>query len=448
MATYFLHTLGCRANQADAAELDQELAAAGWRRTAEWRLADAAVLNTCSVTAAAEAEARHWIRRLRRGRPDCRILVTGCYAERAAPELAALPDVDWVLGNSSKHRIAAHLLRAFAPSCQAGPVEAGSLAKSDAGGALLQILPRPMAVVPVERSRPTLKVQEGCNLRCSFCIIPSTRGAGRSRALQDVLARVQSLVAQGYREIVLSGINLGHWGRDLPQSQRLAGLVEALLAQSSVARLRLSSVELMDWDERLIALLAHPRVARHAHVPLQSGSDAVLRRMRRRYRPWHYAERIRRIHAAAPGAAIGADVMAGFPGETEAEFEATLHLINTLPLTYLHVFPFSSRPGTAAVEALASGRWAAVPPEVIRRRVGRLRALGARKQAEFARSWLGRRLSVVTFPADHPDETPALSDNYLRVKLDGRHAPQQLLPVVLRQMDHSGLRAALSVDAG
>ncbi len=433
MATYFLHTLGCRANQADGFELEAELAAAGWRRTADWREAEAAVLNTCSVTAAAEAEARQWVRRLRRGRPECRVMITGCYAERAAEELKELPGVDWVAGNRDKPRLAEYLLQAYAPSCQA----AGEAWQAEAPGALLQIQPRPPAAAApaaeAERTRPTLKVQEGCSLRCSFCIIPSTRGPGRSRSREEVLARAQRLVAQGYREIVLSGINLGHWGRDLAGQPRLAELVELLLERTAAGRLRLSSIETMDWDERLIGLLAHPRVARHAHVPLQSGSDAVLRRMHRRYHPEHYAERIARIHAAAPGAAIGADVMAGFPGESEQEFEDTLRLIEALPLTYLHVFPFSARPGTAAAEALASGRWAATPEAVARRRARRLRELSARKQAAFARGWIGRKLSVITLAAAAAEETPALSDNYLKVGLRGRHAPQQMLEIVPQQ---------------
>ena len=453
MPTYFLHTLGCRANQADAAELEEELEAAGWRRTPEWRAAEAAVLNTCSVTAAAEAEARQWIRRLRRQRPDCRVLVTGCYAQRAAAELEALPGVDWVLGNAEKPRLAAHLQQALAPACQAEG-EAWSLAPTStplwrAGQTpadLIHIAARPAAAAraiaaETERTRPTLKVQEGCNLRCSFCIIPSTRGPARSRPLEEIVIRAQRLAAGGYREIVLSGINLGHWGRDLAGQPRLAHLVETLLERTTVERLRLSSVEVMDWDERLIALLAHPRVARHAHVPLQSGSDAVLRRMRRRYHPEHYAARLARIRAAAPGSAIGADVMAGFPGETEAEFEESLRFIETLPLTYLHVFPYSSRPGTAAARALEDETWQPVPEAVVRRRVRRLRELSARRQEAFARGWLGRKLTVLTLTGECSGETPAISDNYLKIALAGRHAPQRMLEVIPQSYQAGVLRA-------
>src|SRR5205807_4395748 len=195
-----------------------------------------------------------------------------------------------------------------------------------------------------EKTRPNLKVQDGCDNRCSFCIIPSVRGQSRSMKLERVIEEANTLVAAGYREMVLSGINLGRWGRDLAPQQRFEDLVRALLEHSSIEKIRISSVEPMDWSDDLIALVAgSKRIASHAHVPLQSGSDFILRQMHRKYRPWHYAEKIRRVHEAMPDAAIGADVMSGFPGETDELFAESYSFIERLPFTYLHVFTYSSR---------------------------------------------------------------------------------------------------------
>ena len=219
-----------------------------------------------------------------------------------------------------------------------------------------------------ERTRPNLKVQDGCDNRCSFCVIPYVRGQSRSLPLAEIIREVETLVSAGYREVVISGINLGRWGRDLSSDQVGSEIGREdqrprandhgrfsktwcahILSETALQKLRISSVEPMDWSDELIELVAaSPRIAKHAHVPLQSGSDAVLRRMHRKYRPWHYREKIEKIRAAMPNAAIGADVMTGFPGETEAEFEETLRLIEDLPFTYLHVFTYSARPGTPA----------------------------------------------------------------------------------------------------
>ena len=202
-----------------------------------------------------------------------------------------------------------------------------------------------------DKTRPNLKVQDGCDNRCSFCIIPFVRGQSRSLRRDDVLREMDALVAAGFREVVISGINLGRWGRDLDPASRFEDLVRAILEHTGIERLRLSSIEPMDWTDELIALVAgSPRIARHAHVPLQTGSDRILRRMHRKYRPWHYEDRIRRIRAAMPMAAIGADVMVGFPGETDADFEENRQFIASLPFTYLHVFTYSARSGTPAAE--------------------------------------------------------------------------------------------------
>jgi threonylcarbamoyladenosine tRNA methylthiotransferase MtaB len=287
-----------------------------------------------------------------------------------------------------------------------------------------------------ERTRPNLKVQDGCDNRCSFCVIPFVRGQSRSLAPSRIIQEVGALVDGGYREVVISGINLGRWGRDLnhvgtaapgcPGEQSsppsFEGLIRAILSETTLEKLRISSVEPMDWSDELIELVAtSPRIAKHAHVPMQSGSDAVLRRMHRKYRPWHYREKIQKIHAAMPTAAIGADVMVGFPGETEFEFEETRQMIEELPFTYLHVFTYSARPGTPAAEMKNQ-----VPVHLARERNRILRELAAEKKLAFMRGFVGKTIEAITLNVIGNDAegefTEALTDNYLKLRLRGCHA--------------------------
>ena len=251
-------------------------------------------------------------------------------------------------------------------------------------------------ITPGAQTRPNLKIQEGCSNRCSFCVIPQTRGSSRSLPGAAVLSHIRSFVAAGGNELVLSGINLGRWGRDLDSVQSpirtLAALVRAIFEQTGLPRLRLSSIEPMDWDADLIALMAEfggVRLARHAHLPLQSGSDSVLRRMHRRYRPWHYAEKVSALlRAAGPALTLGADVMVGFPGETDREFQETYDFIRSLPFGYLHLFPFSPRPGTRAWALHAESP---VPATVVNERMAALRSLAAEKTRAHRRQFIGHR---------------------------------------------------------
>ncbi len=281
-------------------------------------------------------------------------------------------------------------------------------------------------------------------------MIPSVRGHSRSLPLPQIIREVNTLVAAGYREVVISGINLGRWGRDLAVSSQLSALsknqpqhfeslVRTILSDTNLEKLRISSVEPMDWSPELIALVASsPRIAKHAHVPLQSGSDAVLRRMHRKYRPWHYREKIEKIRAAMPTAAIGADVMAGFPGETDAEFEATRRFIADLPLTYLHVFTYSARPGTPAA-AMPNQ----VPVQVARERNKILRDLAAEKKLAFMHSFIGKPLEAITLNVvhDRPEAefTEALTDNYQKLSLRGRHAPNRWITARIERVEDGAL---------
>lgn len=442
MPGFHVENFGCRATQADGAALERQFLERGLAPAASHD-ADIVVINSCTVTAAADQDARAAIRRIQRLNPKAKILVTGCYAQRAPEEVAALPGVSWVVGNSHKHKAAELATAGFVPLKQ---LTAPSLTDSILVGDIFahtELLAAPVFGAGEERTRPNLKVQDGCDNRCSFCVIPYVRGQSRSLKLEAVLAEVRELAALGYRELVISGINLGRWGRDLVPALRFEDLVSAILRHTPLEKLRISSVEPMDWSDHLIELVANsPRVAKHAHVPMQSGSDAVLRRMHRKYRPWHYREKIRKIRDAMPTAAIGADVMAGFPGETDAEFEETRRMVEELPFTYLHVFTYSARPGTPAAQMKP------VPAQMARERNRILRELAAAKKQAFMQSFVGRTIEAITLqsslepcgpdtlarpaPASGKDGrgssgtfTEALTDNYLRLRLPGQHEPNQ-----------------------
>jgi threonylcarbamoyladenosine tRNA methylthiotransferase MtaB len=445
VSSFYVENFGCRAAQADGATIERDLLQRGLTPAGGPQHAAVVVLNTCTVTASADQDVRAAIRRIHRQNPACRILVTGCYAQRAPHEIAAIPGVSAVIGNSHKSQVAqvaceqgAEILEQHAspvPGANSSPqfIPAAGLFSP---GNLAQPVPPEILVgdifahteligAPVfeagTRTRPNLKVQDGCNNRCSFCVIPAVRGRSRSLPLAEALREVALLVEAGYREVVISGINLGRWGRDLPGRWRFEDLVRGILEHTRLERLRISSVEPMDWSDELIALVANSsRVARHAHVPLQSGSDRILRQMHRKYRPWHYAERVCKIHAAMPEAAIGADVMVGFPGETDLDFEETRMMVEQLPFTYLHVFTYSARPGTPAASMGEQ-----VPPPVMKQRNRILREIAAHKKLEFMRSFTGRTVSAITLNICENGCTEALTDNYLKLRLPGRHTANQ-----------------------
>jgi threonylcarbamoyladenosine tRNA methylthiotransferase MtaB len=502
VASFYVENFGCRATQADGAAIERQFRERGLERAGNPAAAEWLVLNTCAVTAAAEQDARAAIRRALRQNPACKIVVTGCYAQRAPQEVAGLTGVTSVIGNSHKNDLAQIALehqgfdhRSFIPVADlrapnSEPVCSAEIFVSDIF-AHTELLAAPVFDSANERTRPNLKIQDGCNNRCSFCIIPSVRGRSRSLKPDEVLRQVNQLVSAGYREVVISGINLGRWGRDLesdvmgvgrPRPTKLEHLVSTILEETHLEKLRISSVEPMDWADSFIQLMAQsPRIAKHAHVPMQSGSDSVLRRMHRKYRPWHYREKIEKIRAAMPPAAIGADVMVGFPGETEAEFEATRSMIEELPFTYLHVFTFSARPGTPAATMQDQ-----VPVHVARERNRILRELAAEKKREFMRSFIGHELEAITLDRDSnriaggsenregvslaspgrarlpvvpkadievsdgtaegralPSSllpfTSALTDNYLKLKLHGIHSSNRWLQARIEAVEQDSL---------
>ena len=430
MATFSIENFGCRATEADAAALRRELLSGGLVLAREHVSADIVVLNTCTVTAAADSQAREAVRKIHRSNPGAKIVVTGCYAQRAPDELAAIQGVAWVVGNSHQRKIP-EIVQGLGPrrlGADFVPVaeledDAMSLARGPAkiltGDIFAQstVQIAPATLIAGDRTRPILKIQDGCNNRCSYCVIPFVRGRNRSLPPDAVVREVRMLGIAGAREIVLSGINLGSYGRDLVPRAALADVVQRILAETGLEQLRFSSIEPQDITEDFVALVASSdRLARHFHIPLQSGSDRILHAMHRWYRTEHYAERVNLIRRLLPDAAIGADVIVGFPGETDADFRATVEFIERLPFTYLHVFSFSTRPGTAAA-ALGD----AVPLQTIRERARALRELAQRKSAAFRVSQAGHPLRALTLARAGDDWTEALTGNYLKVRIAGRH---------------------------
>lgn len=383
------------------------------------------VLNTCTVTQAADHDLRQTVHRIHRENPDARIVVTGCYAQRAPAEIARIPGVAMVVGNSHKVQIP-DLLDADLP--YHGNIHVGDIFEQQ------EFLSAPVEDALGDRTRPNLKIQDGCSNRCSFCIIPFVRGRSRSAQAEQVIGEVRNL-SQRYREVVLSGVNLGRWGREHGFSDepvRLVHLLRRLLTETDVERLRLSSVEPMDFSDELLELMAEsPRIAKHVHAPLQSGCDTVLKRMHRKYRARHYADRVLKARALMQLAAIGADVMVGFPGETDDEFEQSLAFIESLPFTYLHVFTYSARPGTPAADAAEQ-----TPMPVRKERNRILRELAAKKNLMFRQTMTGRTLSAVTL-----DSGPlALTDNYLKVELATPREPNTLVDVRIGGIGDGTLR--------
>ncbi|MBV9081245.1 MAG: tRNA (N(6)-L-threonylcarbamoyladenosine(37)-C(2))-methylthiotransferase MtaB [Acidobacteriaceae bacterium] len=423
MKKIFIQSLGCRASQADGAAIQASLEERGFSATHEPAAADLVVVNTCTVTHSADIDARRIIRGLHRDHPRAEIVVTGCYAQRAPGELAEIEGVRWVIDNSQKSRIA-EIVSAAAEDHHS-QVHLGDVAAQRAFTAA------PVGGCCEDRTRPNLKVQDGCSNRCAFCIIPEVRGPSRSATLESVIAQVRDLASR-YGEVVLTGINLGRWGRDLQPPLRFAGLLREILDRTAIRRLRISSVEPMDWSDELFHLMAsEPRIATHVHMPLQSGSDAILKRMYRKYRTRHYASRLELASRLLPDAAIGADVMTGFPGETDTDFQQTLDFIDQQPFTYLHVFTYSERPGTRASEL--AGR---VAVEIRRERTRVLRDLSSKKHLAFRRRMIGKSLSAVTLE----QRMSAVTSNYLTVALAVPRDPHQIVDLSIDGISETGLR--------
>ncbi|MGD1995709.1 MAG: tRNA (N(6)-L-threonylcarbamoyladenosine(37)-C(2))-methylthiotransferase MtaB [Anaerolineae bacterium] len=388
----YLESLGCRLNQSELEDLARRFAAAGHTPVGERGQADVCVVNTCVVTAKAERTSRHLLRSLHRANPDARIAVVGCYASLDPAELTRLPGVAWTVPNVDKSRTVEIVAGTPAPS-----TFPRSPSWERLGGFQLH-------------TRAFVKVQDGCNNRCTYCVTCLVRGSARSRPLDEVIAEVQGLAEGGYQEVVLTGVNLGSYGCDLGIGQGLRGLVEKILSDTDLPRLRLSSLEPWKVDGALLELWADSRLCRQFHLPLQSGCDETLRRMGRRISVDQYARLVEAVRDAIPDVAITSDVMVGFPGEDESAFAESLAFTEEMAFSRLHVFPFSPRPGTEAAQMSQQ-----VPLRERRERSRRARRLGARLAERFCRRFVGQQMEVL-WERRRPDGLwHGLTDNYLRV---------------------------------
>lgn len=404
-------TLGCRLNQFETDALERAVRAAGHEVVGfDDRAADLYVVNSCTITHDADADTRQLVRRAARQRPGARVVVTGCMATADPDSLAAMPEVSRVLGNREKERF---LELALGTGDDRVHVAAVDLARR-------QRIVRLQPAADPRRSRAYLKIQDGCDYRCSFCIVPQVRGRSSSLPLAEARAQLRELIAAGIPEVVLTGVHLGTYGRDLAPRSDLCGLLAVLLPELGPARLRLGSVDPHEVDDRLIALLAGDRrLCRHLHLPVQSGDDGVLRAMRRGHSVADLRELLPKLAAAVPGIHLGTDVIAGFPGESLAAFARTVDLLAAAPLASLHVFSYSERRGTAAAQLPDP-----VPPPERLRRTRVLRALSQRKDLAFRGSQLGAIAPAVVYRARdrRSGRLVALTDNYIKVQLDGPDA--------------------------
>ena len=392
---YSLVTFGCRVNQADSLRIEEDLRARG-ALDAPPAEADVVVVNTCSVTATADQGARQTIRRIARENPNARIVVTGCYATRRPEDVETLPGVARVVPNSRKDRV----LEAIASSLDISTSERFGDGDGGCGAAIEPGI--------AGRTAFTLRVQTGCEEQCSYCIIPATRGASRSVAIDDLLREVRRIAAAGFLEIALTGVHLGSYGRDLEPSGGLIDLLRALAALDVDVTFRISSLEPMDCTPEIVDLVAASggRFAPHFHLPLQHASDSVLRRMRRPYSLDFFRRLTETLVERLSHVSIGSDVIAGFPGETDAEFAANLSYLPSSPLSHIHVFPYSDRPGTAATAMPGK-----VAPPVIRERAARLRQLGAELSQRFRAAQIGTIRDALTID----DGSTVVTDNYLKL---------------------------------
>ncbi|MHB8137178.1 MAG: tRNA (N(6)-L-threonylcarbamoyladenosine(37)-C(2))-methylthiotransferase MtaB [Smithellaceae bacterium] len=424
-----LATLGCKVNQCDSAAIIRDLQSANFVMVPFNTAADVYIINTCTVTSFADFQARQLIRRAKRTNPRARIIVTGCYAQTQAKTLTAIDGVTMVVGNDHKHQIA-ELLNPTGQNIQ-------HIIASDI------FLQRKFLSTPASRvtgrTRAFFKIQDGCNAFCSYCIVPFARGKSRSLPVSNVLAGVRDFMLQDYQEIVLTGIHLGHYGYDLQPQTDLNRTLETILLQQPRARFRLSSIEPNEISDDLLHLFRqHDNLCPHLHIPLQSGDDSILKMMKRQYDTTFYSKLIEKVVQSIKDVAIGIDVMVGFPGEGEKEFGNTVKLLEGLPVAYLHVFPYSERPGTAARDIEPK-----VPEKVKKERAAILRELSAKKREAFSRRFLGDTLPVLV--EQSPDKktgfAKGFSHNYLPVILDKHPASlvNTIVPVRIEQYQEGKL---------
>ena len=431
-------TLGCKVNQYESAYVEESLIGAGWRPTAKDEKADISIINTCIVTKRASYQSRQAIRKALRENPAGKTAAIGCYAQVFPDELSQISGLDMVVGNTKKDELPDILLNMVESK---RPCVIGEEFRSN----------MPFQFLPIKgfsnRTRAFLKIQDGCQSFCSYCIVPLARGHLRSLSPQKVIAILKTLSNEGYREVVLTGIHLGRYGVDLNHGVNLKGLIDLIGKEKLPIRIRLSSLEPNEIDDELIDHMVSKKwLCRHFHIPLQSGDDGILRKMNRDYTAADFAKLIERIHQRIPFLAIGVDIMAGFPGEDTRAYQSSYSLIDDLPVSYLHVFPFSPREGTPAAEFGNK-----VHEKVIKDRAKELRDLGKKKRQKFHKSCLGKDFSVLTegWQSEEKKMIKGLSDNYLRVIFpSSRLMKNRVVTIRVEDLSHHGVLGRLMRDEG
>jgi threonylcarbamoyladenosine tRNA methylthiotransferase MtaB len=440
MKLFYITTLGCKVNQYESDGIASQLMAHGWTATHQCEEAEICIINTCAVTARATRQSRQETRSIIRSNPRAKIIVTGCHAQTAAHEIRKIKEVDHVIGHKDKFNIAKELLASFSSDDPALGSQVTDIDSS--GNTNAAFTPLPMAkkslenlkdpssnachdtefqsfppAVTGDNTRAYLKIQDGCNAFCTYCIVPYARGRSRSMPSKEILSHLLALDRAGYVEAIITGIHTGAYGLDFQEKTSLASLLRQISKEKPIHRIRLSSVEPKEFTDEIIDLMANNAIfCDHFHIPLQSGDDDILSRMKRPYDTALFASLVMKIRKRMPFAAIGVDILQGFPGETETAFKNTLNLIQSLPITHLHVFPFSPREGTPAFNYPDK-----VPREIIRERCRIMRALGEQKTREFETANMGRTLEAVI--QEQRDATTgklkAVTSNYLTIQVDG-----------------------------
>lgn len=431
MPKFSITTLGCKVNQAESESIAQDLFSSGWSAAAGCSQSEVCIVNTCTVTQKAAMQSRQAIRQAIRANPNARVIVTGCYAHTAPHEINQIEGVDSVVGHDKKLSLNSLILAngRELPDTRISP-------SNDIFENRKFQLTTP--ATSTDRTRPFLKVQDGCNAFCTYCIVPYARGRSRSMPIEDVLQSIEQLAGAGFHEVVLTGIHLGAYGRDLSPVIDLATLLRRIRDSGPIERVRLSSIEPLEVGPDIIDIVAESDIfCRHFHIPLQSGDDQILNKMKRPYSRQVFHDLVLAIHEQMPEAAMGVDTLIGFPGETDSAFEHTHDLIDKLPVSYLHVFPFSARPGTPAACFPDP-----VPKQVIKFRCEKMRRLGSDKRRSFYRKSVGKMMTVLieTKRDGVTGLLRGISSNYLPILIDdGDEFKNKIVDVKIEKLEGNKL---------
>ena len=404
-----IHTLGCRANQLESSIISDKFTALGWQVVKFNELADIYVINTCTVTGKSDNESRYYARKARKTNTDAKIILCGCYTQVSPEEAAQLEDVDLVLGNTEKLEIA-ELITNSEIFEQENKIYVSDIMQKN-------IFQDKVVFSASGRTRANIKLQDGCNFRCTYCIVPYARGKSRSNEPHNIINQVNEITKQGFQELVLSGIHLGQWGLDLNPKKQLADIIKEIEKIESLKRFRLSSIDPMEFTEELLDVITNSgKFCRHLHISLQSGNNEILKAMKRRYNVEYYSDLINKLNKSIPNIAIGSDIIVGFPGETHEQFENTYENLKKLPISYIHVFSYSKRKGTPA--GLMENQ---VQENIKKERNKKLTELANAKNLAFRESFVGKNLEVLIELARDKETglLKGMTDNYIPVLVEG-----------------------------